>query len=124
MNVNIQGCGAGTPSTATTIKMFRPCAQAGEFVKMKRPSGTAEAGMVTLNVSKEHKIVRTNAIILSRKDHSHTMPTRLQGLVLIMGIKREDLEDGSDMRVRLHSAKTLGNKIVPAAKRWRLNLVQ
>ena len=53
MNVNIQGCGAGTPSTATTIKMFLPCAQAGECVKMKRPSGTAQAGMVTLNVSKE-----------------------------------------------------------------------
>ena len=73
MNVNIQGCGAGTLSTATTIKMFLPCAQAGEFVKMKRPSGTAQAGMVTLNVSKEHKTVRTNAITPLSKIRSHIM---------------------------------------------------
>ena len=83
MNLNIQGCGAGDPYTATTIKMFLHCAQAGDFVKMKRPSGTAEAGMVTLNVSKEDKIVSSNAIVPSRKDHSHIMPTRLKGLSFI-----------------------------------------
>ena len=73
MNVNIQGCGAGISSTATAIKMFLPCTQAGEFVKMKRPSGTAQAGMVTLNVSKEHKTVRTIAMTPPSKIRSHIM---------------------------------------------------
>ena len=41
-----------------------------------------------------------------------------------MGIEREDLEDGDGMCVRLHTAKPLGNRIVPAAKCWRLDLVQ
>ena len=73
------------------MKMFLSCAQAGGFVKMKRPSGTAEAAMVTLNVSKEHKIVRGNAISPPSKLHSHIIPTCLKGLLLIMSIELERL---------------------------------
>ena len=59
---------------------------------MKRPSGTAGAGLVTLNVSKEHRIVRMSANIPPSRFHSHIILTRLDGPMLIMGIEMEGLE--------------------------------
>ena len=50
-----------------------------------------------------------SVIVPPSKVHSHILLTRLKGLLLIMEITGKDLKDGSDIRVRLHSAKTLGN---------------